>query len=403
MIGDIHEIAPTSWYGDLTGVSEEKGRALLAKVAEAAVRPVVNVFGPKGIGCRADAPAARLEEGAPIVVETPVATPLERRPEGEPSMKQRRPYPGICQAIWLLVLAVPLQLGLAVGAGVLGQVLGFPLGQHPGASGAINLIAFGSVLLWALGRTRAPLAEVLLLGPIRPALALPMVLSVLGLSILLSEMDNLFRTLFPAPEWLGEALRSLASGRVSLWGSIVSAVIVAPVTEELLFRGVILHGFLRRYAVRGALGASAILFALVHLNPWQFLGALCLGLVFGWWFLKTRSLLPCILGHALNNALPLIVGELLGLHIPGYTGEMRGQVEFQPPWLDLLGALLLGGGLLVLAHMWKGDRGLSQVSGSDGLPSAPGSRGGDPAGVSGGWPPEERCPGQSLPREEDVP
>lgn len=62
LIGDIREIAPTGWYGDLSGVSEEKGRALLAKVADAAGQHVVNVFGPKGTGYRADAPARRLEE-----------------------------------------------------------------------------------------------------------------------------------------------------------------------------------------------------------------------------------------------------------------------------------------------------------------------------------------------------
>lgn len=339
-----------------------------------------------------------------------MGAPPERLREDEPNVKQGRPYPGICQAIWLLVLAILLQLGLSIGAFVLGQFLALPLARHPSAFGAINVMTFGLVLLWALRRTHASLAEVLPLGPIRPALALPMVLSVLGLSILLSEMDNLFRTFLPVPEWFGATLSSLVSGRVSLWGSIVSAVIVAPITEELLFRGVILHGFLRRYPVRVALGASAILFALVHLNPWQFLGAFCLGLVLGWWLLKTRSLLPCILGHALNNALPLIVSELLGMHIPGYTGEMRVQVEFQPPWFDLLGALLLGAGLLVLAHMWKGAAGLAQVSGSGGAPPAPesdvggeGGPGADPAVASGCRPPGHRAPGQFLRREEDVP
>ncbi len=44
-IGDIREIAPTGWYGDLNGVSAEKGRALLARVADAVVQHIEAVFG----------------------------------------------------------------------------------------------------------------------------------------------------------------------------------------------------------------------------------------------------------------------------------------------------------------------------------------------------------------------
>lgn len=46
LIGDIREVAPTGWYGDLSGVSAEKGQALLADVADVVVSRIEAVFGP---------------------------------------------------------------------------------------------------------------------------------------------------------------------------------------------------------------------------------------------------------------------------------------------------------------------------------------------------------------------
>src|SRR5207249_4934307 len=48
---------------------------------------------------------------------------------------------------------------------------------------------------------------------------------------------------------------------------------------------------------------TAVLFGAFHLNPWQFPGAVGLGVIFGWWFVRTGSLVPCIFGHAFVNGL----------------------------------------------------------------------------------------------------
>ncbi|HET9642130.1 MAG TPA: CPBP family intramembrane glutamic endopeptidase [Burkholderiaceae bacterium] len=59
---------------------------------------------------------------------------------------------------------------------------------------------------------------------------------------------------------------------------------------ELLFRGLILQGFLRRYRPAVSLFASALLFGLAHGNVHQFLVAFPLGLANGWLVWRTRSL-----------------------------------------------------------------------------------------------------------------
>jgi len=91
-------------------------------------------------------------------------------------------------------------------------------------------------------------------------------------------------------------------GNMGVW-SVFTAVIMAPILEELIFRGVILDGLLKKYRATGAIFLSALLFGIVHLNPWQFVGAFLLGLLFGWVYWQTKSLLLTILLHFFNNGL----------------------------------------------------------------------------------------------------
>ncbi|MFT3735008.1 MAG: CPBP family intramembrane metalloprotease [Rhodocyclaceae bacterium] len=77
--------------------------------------------------------------------------------------------------------------------------------------------------------------------------------------------------------------------------------VLAPILEEMLFRGIILRSFLQQYPARSALIASALLFGAAHLNPYQFVTASLMGYLSGWLYLRSRSLLPSIILHAGNN------------------------------------------------------------------------------------------------------
>jgi len=267
-------------------------------------------------------------------------------------MKQSDRYPGIRQAIWLLVLVSLLIVLLSIFVGILGEIIDVSLGEHPAVIAVLNLIAIGVILMQSLKKTNAPFKDVFPLKPIQMLLLLPMVFTIIGVDILLSEMDNLFRTLLPVPKWIADFLSNLARGQTSLWGSIAILVVVAPLTEELLFRGLILRGFLSRYTVRKAILASAILFGLFHLNPWQLLGAIILGVLFAWWFMQTGSLLPCLFGHAFSNAMLLIFTRVFRFNIPGLAGDLT-KVEFQPIWLNLVALLLTGSGIWILTRMFR--------------------------------------------------
>lgn len=105
--------------------------------------------------------------------------------------------------------------------------------------------------------------------------------------------------LYPPPEWLQELLEDLIDSS-SIW-AFLSLVVAAPLFEELVFRGIILDGFLQQYSVRKSILWSAFFFGLYHLNPWQFITAMGLGIFIGWIYHRTRSLLPCIAIHAFAN------------------------------------------------------------------------------------------------------
>lgn len=82
----------------------------------------------------------------------------------------------------------------------------------------------------------------------------------------------------------------------------ILAVIIAPIFEEIVFRGIIMKGLINAgISPNKAIIFSAVVFGLVHLNPWQLVGGVLLGFVLGKVYYYTQSLLMPILLHTFNN------------------------------------------------------------------------------------------------------
>ncbi len=111
-------------------------------------------------------------------------------------------------------------------------------------------------------------------------------------------------SLIPMPEFFQELFEDLLK-RDSF--TFLSIVVAAPILEEFIFRGIVLEGFLKNYDPQKAIIWSAIIFGAVHLNPWQFIGAGVLGLYIGWIYYRTRSIIPCIVLHFINNLLAYLI------------------------------------------------------------------------------------------------
>jgi membrane protease YdiL (CAAX protease family) len=88
----------------------------------------------------------------------------------------------------------------------------------------------------------------------------------------------------------------------------IGTVLMAPIAEELFFRGFIYGGTERRWGWWRAAVASGLLFALAHLSPIVIPPFLVVGILFAWLYRKTGSTVPSIAAHALVNATAVVVG-----------------------------------------------------------------------------------------------
>ena len=106
-----------------------------------------------------------------------------------------------------------------------------------------------------------------------------------------------------APKWLetqNAHSQSILSGSIAV--AVVYTVVVAPICEELMFRGLILSALKDKAPKWACIIAVAIVFGLIHSFPIGFIYAFSLGILLGWLYYYTGSLLPCIITHALFNA-----------------------------------------------------------------------------------------------------
>jgi uncharacterized protein len=97
---------------------------------------------------------------------------------------------------------------------------------------------------------------------------------------------------------------------------LIFAAVVAPIVEELFFRGFLFGLYRRRQPVWLAYIASSVLFTLLHLIPGQMnltqmaglsIGIFLLAMLLAWLYQRTGSLYPGMLAHAVNNATGLIL------------------------------------------------------------------------------------------------
>ena len=126
------------------------------------------------------------------------------------------------------------------------------------------------------------------------------------------------------------------------WGYLAIGIL-APLAEEAVFRGAVLRVLLRLFDKKWhwiAIAISAILFGLVHGNVQQFVHATLIGLILGWMYYRTDSILPGVLFHWINNSAAYVISNLIpnaeqARLIDIFGGEQRSV------WLALLFSLCL--------------------------------------------------------------
>jgi membrane protease YdiL (CAAX protease family) len=214
--------------------------------------------------------------------------------------EQHETFPSALQALLLIALLIGLEWLVVIVALDTGMLRGV---------GALDASAFitvvGNGILFCGLMAYKNIGYRALFHPARHSVAalmtlvtLPILLLVPGLVLLAGWANLIVMAFFPMqPDDIAQYETLMAPGFIAT----LFACIGAPVLEEMLFRGVILRGFLQRYPRDFSIFWSAALFAIAHLNLYQVATALALGIVSGWLYERCRSLWPCILLHAAYN------------------------------------------------------------------------------------------------------
>jgi membrane protease YdiL (CAAX protease family) len=206
----------------------------------------------------------------------------------------------------LALLAVLGELGLLPSAGALGESVGFVIGPAVTATGAA-FYAWGSRHLDLFSGARADSS-----AP-RVSLAEALVWTAVGLAAALAGSwllgELMTRLEFPVAEQrrILEITRAARRGEATLqlWMLAGSAVVLAPLAEEWMFRGLLFRRIHARAGLPIAFVCSSLAFAAIHANLAGFVIYTWLGLVFAETLRRTGRLWTAIVVHMGNNAFAL--------------------------------------------------------------------------------------------------
>jgi membrane protease YdiL (CAAX protease family) len=125
----------------------------------------------------------------------------------------------------------------------------------------------------------------------------------IGFIVIIDELDRIVYALFGSPDFLGELVEQLKITSIYTGLLIIlTTVIVAPLIEELLFRGFLQKVLEESWAdITKAILVTSLFFALVHLNPYWIVQIYLLGMLLGYLSWRTNSIIPGIILHGLNN------------------------------------------------------------------------------------------------------
>jgi membrane protease YdiL (CAAX protease family) len=247
----------------------------------------------------------------------------------------------------VLVVAGVVSMWLAIAFVQLAAREGVVLGLRTILVGSQALLVLPAVL--AVLFSRASFRDALALVPIDRGLAVVALCSGAALwaaSVGLLQAQSLR---WPPTEEFLEAFRQLhaalrprsfADGVLSVF-----AIAIVPATcEEILFRGVVLPSFLRFLGAPVAVLFSALLFGAIHVDATatgfaftRIPFAILVGTAFGVLRVRTRSLLPPMIAHALLNTITFLTVVAMGVESETDTAEAALAVT-----------LLVGGGALTV-------------------------------------------------------
>ena len=131
----------------------------------------------------------------------------------------------------------------------------------------------------------------------------------LGLIVLSDELDRIIQVYIPAPDYIID-LNHLLKPESIFDGFLLffAVVILAPLGEEIIFRGFLQQILEKQWkdSTRAVL-FTALIFSLIHMNPYWFFQIYILGVFLGFLAWKTNSIIAPLILHGLNNFIALLL------------------------------------------------------------------------------------------------
>lgn len=265
--------------------------------------------------------------------------------------RNREPRPTGAQALLcfaLIIMASWLLAQYMLGTGIIGGLGAMVVGQ--------GLILLPPVVM-ALLLTSAP-GETLRLRWAAPRYFALAVAMVVVLNPMVNELRWVVEWLFPISTATKESLSGLMLGSTGFWTSVLVFALIPAVCEETAFRGFILSGLERNHRLRSAIFLSALMFGFLHvlLSLYQQLfNATLLGVFLGLLAVRSGSLAPGIVFHALNNAFAIGMGRWIKwLQDAGLVGWIYREPDeglYHWVWIILGTAIAVA----LFADLWKLD------------------------------------------------
>ena len=131
----------------------------------------------------------------------------------------------------------------------------------------------------------------------------------IGVLIIIDTIDRIIHQIIPTPDYIIDLSGIMQPD--SLLGYVflfLAVVIVAPIGEEIVFRG-FLQKFLEEHwkDITRAVLVTSLFFAMIHFNPFWTIQIYILGVLLGFLSWKTKSVIPSIMLHSINNGLAYIL------------------------------------------------------------------------------------------------
>ena len=229
------------------------------------------------------APEVKVKEAAPVLTDKEIARAV--RKGAFPTWKDLLAVVGIfISSNVLMAILIPPFFG--------GQMTGLATFLTYAGTFAVT-IPFALVLTKQRTGTVKNILHFTFKG-FNPAVILWGLILMLAVSIVIEPLINLF----PAG-WY-----KMIEDQITTGGWVMfTAVVMAPVCEEVLFRGILQDSLVRKRGPWGGILIASAIFGLIHFVPQQVVAGFCLGIIIGFVYYKTRSLLSVIVLHAINNAL----------------------------------------------------------------------------------------------------